>query len=216
MLSVCTGAFAFAAAGLLGGRPTTTHWQEVEKFAARFPAVDLRGDVLYVDAGQFLSAAGDGAGVDLFLHVVRQDYGVAAANEVAGRMMIPVQRPSDHAQTSPRWTPDNHGGVAETCLWAVDHLQDPLTVARMAQHARMAPRTFSRQFVQETGLTPLRWLSAQRVLEARRLLETTDLTVDDIARRSGLGTAVNLRTHLAREFDTTPSAYRRSFRRNPA
>jgi transcriptional regulator GlxA family with amidase domain len=216
MVSVCTGAFAFAAAGLLGDRAVTTHWQEVEKFAARFPSVDLRADVLYVDAGQFLSAAGDGAGVDLFLHVLRQDYGAAAADEVAGRMMIPVQRPSDHAQTSPRWTPDDHGGVAAACLWAVDNLQRPLTVAQLAEQARMALRTFSRQFLHETGLTPLRWLSAQRVLEARRLLETTDLTVDDIARRCGLGTAVNLRTHLARDADTTPSAYRRSFRRKPA
>jgi transcriptional regulator GlxA family with amidase domain len=216
MLAVCTGAFAFAAAGLLNGRAATTHWQEVGKFATRFPAVDLRADVLYVDSGQFLSAAGDGAGVDLFLHVVRQDYGAAAADQVAGRMMIPVQRPGDHAQTSPRWTPDHHGGVAVACLWTVDHLADPLTVAQMAKQARMATRTFSRQFVHETGLTPLRWLTAQRLLEARRLLEATDLTVDDIARRCGLGTAVNLRTHFAKDSDTTPSAYRRSFRRGPA
>jgi transcriptional regulator GlxA family with amidase domain len=212
VISVCTGAFALAAAGLLDGRPATTHWQEADKFAARFPSVDLRAETLYVDAGQFLTAAGDGAGLDLLLHVVRQDHGAAAADEVAGRMMVPFQRPGDHAQTPPRPTANGSGGVAAACVWALDHLHDPLTVTHLAGRAHLATRTFARQFRAETGLTPLRWLTAQRVLEARRLLETTDRTVDDIARRCGLGTAANLRTHLARDSATTPSAYRRAFR----
>jgi transcriptional regulator GlxA family with amidase domain len=210
--SVCTGAFALAAAGLLDGRAATTHWQEAGEFATRFPAVRLRPDALYVDEGQILTSAGVAAGIDLCLHLYRNDHGAQAAAEVARRMVAAVHRPGGQAQFVQRPMPKSGVGLAGTCAWAVSEIHRPLTVVELARHAGFAPRTFARHFLAETGMTPRRWLTAQRLIEARRLLEATGLTVDEVARRCGLGTAANLRLNLARDAATTPSAYRSAFR----
>ena len=214
--SVCTGAFALAAAGLLDGRRATTHWEDASELADRFPAVRVCPDVLYIDEGAVLTSAGVAAGIDLCLHMVRNDHGAAAAARVARRMVAAVHRPGGQAQFVQRPVPTSGPGLAATYAWALERLHRPLTVTELAGHAGYAPRTFARHFVAETGLTPLRWLTAQRLLEGRRLLETTDLSVDAIARRCGLGTAANLRLHLARDAATTPSAYRDAFRANAA
>jgi transcriptional regulator GlxA family with amidase domain len=212
--SVCVGAFALAAAGLLDGRAATTHWQHAEEFRARFPTVRLDPDVLYVDNGSILTSAGITAGIDLCLHLYQRDHGAAAASAVARRMVVAAHRPGGQAQFSRRPPPRADDRVVRTCDWAIAEMHRPLTVAQLARHAGMAARTFTRLFREEINMTPMQWLGIQRVLEARRLLEATDLTVDDIAHRCGLGSAVTLRTHLARELGTTPSAYRRAWRRH--
>jgi transcriptional regulator GlxA family with amidase domain len=209
--SICNGAFALAATGLLDGRAATTHWEEAEHFRARFPRVRLNPDVLYVDEGQFLTSAGLSAGIDLCLYLVDRDYGAGAAADVARRMVVAVHRPGGQAQYARRPLPEE-GGLGPTLDWAVAEMHRPLTVGAMARHAGLSPRTFARQFRDELRLTPMRWLAAQRLLEARRLLEVTDLSVDDVAERCGLGSAVTLRAHLAREAATTPTAYRQAHR----
>lgn len=209
--SVCVGAFALAAAGLLDGRAVTTHWQHADELKTRFPAVRVRPDVLYVDEGKLLTSAGVAAGIDLCLHMFGNDHGSAAATEVARRMVAAVHRPGGQAQYARRPLPKSGPSLASTYAWAVEQIHRPLSVADLADHSGYAPRTFARHFVTETGMTPLRWLTAQRLLEARRLLESTDLTIDEVARRCGLGTAANLRLHLARDATTTPSAYRNAF-----
>jgi transcriptional regulator GlxA family with amidase domain len=210
--SVCIGALGLAAAGLLDGRSATTHWEHAADLGCRFPAVRLRTEVLYVDEGQVLTSAGIAAGIDLCLHMVRNDHGAAVAAEVSRRMVAAMHRPGGQAQFIARPLPETGPGLEATCTWAVQEMQRTLTVAEMAAHAGYAPRTFARNFLAETGLTPLRWLTAQRVLEARRLLEATDLPVEEIAQRCGLGTAANLRAHFARDAATTPTAYRRAYR----
>jgi transcriptional regulator GlxA family with amidase domain len=210
--SVCVGAFALGAAGLLDGRVATTHWQEADAFRARFPRVRLNAEVLYVDSGSILTSAGLSAGIDLCLHLVQQDYGAAAAAEVARRMVVAVHRPGGQAQYA-RLPASEAAGFGETCHWAVTQMHRALTVNQLARHAGMAPRTFARRFRDATGMTPIRWLAGQRLLEAQRLLETTLLAVDDVAARCGIGSAANLRLHMARELGTTPTAYRRNHRR---
>ena len=213
--SICIGAFALAGAGLLDGLEATTHWQHADELAARFPAVRVSPNRLFVDQGTILTGAGVAAGIDLCLHLYRADHGADAAAAVARRMVVFLNRPGDQAQHAPQSAPHPAGGsgMGPTCAWALAHLAEPLTVADLAARAAVSPRTLARRFAAETGLTPVRWLTVQRVLEARRLLETTDLGVDDVARRSGLGTAANLRLVLAREVAATPTAYRAAFRR---
>lgn len=212
VVSVCTGAFALAAAGLLDGRRATTHWADAAELARRYPSVDVDPDVLYVDGGSVMTSAGVAAGIDLCLHLVRLDHGAVAAARIARRMVVAPHRDGGQAQFLHRPLPAAGTGLAATCTWALERLGEPLTVADLAAHAGWAPRTFARRFVEETGTTPLRWLAAQRLLEARRLLEATDLPVDQVAERCGLGTAANLRLHLARDAGTTPTAYRRTYR----
>jgi transcriptional regulator GlxA family with amidase domain len=212
VVSVCTGAFALAAAGLLDGRRATTHWADAGELARRHPEVAVDPDVLYVDEGAVLTSAGVAAGIDLCLHLVRRDHGAAAAARIARRMVVAPHREGGQAQFLHRPLPPPGTGLSATCAWAVERLAEPLTVADLARHAGWAPRTFARRFVAETGTTPLRWLAAQRLLEARRLLEATDLPVDLVAERCGLGTAANLRLHLARDAGMTPTAYRRAYR----
>ncbi|MGZ4201383.1 MAG: GlxA family transcriptional regulator [Thermoleophilaceae bacterium] len=214
--SVCIGAFALAAAGLLDGRQATTHWEHADELAARYPAVRVNPGVLYVDEGQILTSAGVAAGIDLCLHMVRSDHGAAAAGDVARRMVAAMHRTGGQAQFMQRPLPNGGSSLAATCAWAVSEMHRSITVAELAAHAHFSQRTLARRFVEETGLTPMRWLTLQRLLEARRLLEATDLAVEDIARRCGLGTAGNLRLHLAREVATTPTAYRRAFRHGAA
>jgi transcriptional regulator GlxA family with amidase domain len=210
--SVCVGAFALAAAGLLDGRTATTHWEFADELAARFPAVRVTPEVLYVDEGPILTSAGIAAGVDLCLYMVRRDYGALAAGEVSRRMVAPVHRAGGQAQFMERPVPDDGLGLAATRAWAIQEMHRPLTVSELAQHAGYSTRTFARRFVAEVGATPLRWLTSQRLLEARRLLEATELPIEEVAWRCGLGTAANLRLHLARDVSITPTAYRNAFR----
>jgi transcriptional regulator GlxA family with amidase domain len=214
--SICTGAFVLAQAGLLEGRSATTYWAKSEEFTSRFPSVELRPDVLYVEDGNVLTSAGLSAGIDLCLHLVRLDYGAAAANAVARLVVAAPVRPGGQAQFIKTPLPPETGAwLAATRSWALDHLHEPLTRADLAAHARISVRTLTRRFHAETGLSPLQWLLHQRVIRAQELLETTDLPMDHIARLSGLATTDSLRQHLSRRTGLTPSAYRAAFTQHP-
>ncbi len=215
VLSVCTGAFALAHTGLLDGRRATTHWAFAEELASRFPAIEVDPAALYVDEGRVMTSAGLSAGVDLCLHVIRSDCGAAVGERVARHMVAAPHREGGQAQFIERSGPEAAtgaiGSLEPTRRWAAERFDEPLDVAAMARHAGVSPRTFARRFREETGTTPLQWLLAQRVLEARRLLEQTNLPIDAIAWRAGFGTAASLRDHFRRATATTPTAYRRSF-----
>jgi transcriptional regulator GlxA family with amidase domain len=212
VVSICTGAFALAAAGLLDGRRAATHWRHADALAARYPSIRVDPDVLYVDEGRVLTSAGVAAGLDLCLHIVRTDHGAEVANGLARRIVVPPHRDGGQAQYVERPVPAlESGSLDATRAWALEHLGEDLTIRAMARHACVSERTFARRFVAETGQTPLQWLLHQRVLLARQLLETTPATVDEIARRCGLGTPANLRAHFRRQVATTPTAYRNAF-----
>jgi transcriptional regulator GlxA family with amidase domain len=211
VLSVCTGAFALAHAGALDGRRATTHWAWAGELAKRFPAVAVDPDALFVDEGDVLTSAGLSAGIDLSLHVIRRDFGAAAGERVARHMVAPPHREGGQAQFFKAEAPAGTGTLEPTRRWAAERLDEPHGVAAMSRHARISPRTIPRRIRDETGTTPLQWLLSQRVLEARRLLEETDLPVETIAWRVGFGTAASLRDHFRRATATTPTAYRHSF-----
>ncbi len=211
LMSVCTGAFALAHAGALDGRRAATHWAWAGEMARRFPAVEVDPDALFVDEGEVLTSAGLSAGIDLSLHVIRRDFGAAVGERVARHMVAAPHRDGGQAQFFRPQAPSAGGSLEPTRHWALERLAEPLDVAAMSRHAGVSPRTFARRFREETGTTPLQWLLAQRVLEARRLLEESDLPIEEIAWRSGFGTAASLRDHFRRITSTTPSAYRRSF-----
>ncbi len=213
LVSVCTGAFALAAAGVLDGCAATTHWLYADDLAVRHPRVRVDPKVLYVDEGRVLTSAGVAAGIDLCLHLVRRDLGAATANEVARTLVAAPHRDGGQAQYIRRPLADaaDPATLAPTRAWALDRLHEPLTVRQLAAHAHMAPRTFARRFVAETGTTPLRWLLAARLDRARELLESTGLAVDQVAERCGLGSPSNLRLHFRRVLGTSPTAYRATF-----
>ncbi len=213
IMSICTGAYVLADAGLLDGRPATTHWAFAETFRRRYPQVKLDPDVLFVDDGQVLTSAGVAAGIDLCLHVVRTDHGSEVANRAARRAVVPAWRDGGQSQFIERPVPPvGETSTAAARAWALDRLAHPIELADMAAYARMSVRTFTRRFREETGLSPGRWLLRQRVEHARQLLESTDLTVDAVAARAGFGTAVSLRQHLHAVVGVSPAAYRRAFR----
>ncbi|HEY6759784.1 MAG TPA: helix-turn-helix domain-containing protein [Baekduia sp.] len=214
VMSICTGAFALAHAGLLDGRRATTHWGYCARLAEEFPEVEVDPDVLYVDDGDVLTSAGLAAGMDLCLHVVRGDHGADAATAVARWNVVPPYRDGGQAQYIDAPLPSGRGGdgLAATRAWALQRLDQSLTVDALARHAHMSSRTFARRFVAETGESPKRWLTQQRIHHARRLLETTDLPVEEVASRSGFGSAAALRIHFGRATATRPTAYRRTFR----
>jgi transcriptional regulator GlxA family with amidase domain len=213
VMSICTGAFVLAAAGLLDERPATTHWWWAERFRELFPQVKLDHDVLFVDDGDLLTSAGVGAGIDLCLHVVRTDFGSEIANRAARRSVVPPWREGGQAQYIERPLPrPADATLAGTRAWATERLDAPLSLPDLAAHARMSVRTFTRRFRAETGVSPARWLLQQRVDHARTLLESTDLPVEVVARRCGLGTAAGLRQHLQSTIGVAPSVYRRTFR----
>jgi transcriptional regulator GlxA family with amidase domain len=210
--SICTGAFVLAAAGLLDGRRATTHWMHAELLARRHPRVRVDPDVLYIDDGDVLTSAGKAAGLDLCLHLVRLDHGSAVANALARRLVVPPHREGGQAQFIQAPVPSRvDGGLGALLSWAVARLDEPLTVSDLARAARVSERTLTRQFRAATGTTPLRWLLTQRVHRAQELLETTDLGVDQVAARTGLGTAATLRRHFHRALGVPPDAYRRAF-----
>jgi transcriptional regulator GlxA family with amidase domain len=212
LMSICTGAFALAAAGVLDGRPATTHWAYTELFRRQFPTVRLDPDVLFIDDGDVLTSAGVAAGIDLCLHVIRGDHGSAVANDAARRCVVAPWRDGGQSQFIPRpVTPATDASTGPARAWALRHLDSPLDLSTMARRARMSVRTFTRRFREETGQSPGQWLARQRVERARLLLETTDLAVDEIARRCGFGTGVSLRTHLHAHLGVAPSTYRRTF-----
>jgi transcriptional regulator GlxA family with amidase domain len=210
--SICTGAFVLAAAGLLDGRRATTHWRYAGRLAREFPLVSVDPDVLYVDEGDLLTSAGMGAGIDLCLHIVRRDFGAEAANAVARQMVVAAHRDGGQAQYVERPLPTAGGGLAETRAWMEERLAESLTIEELARHAGYSPRSFARRFRAETGTTPLQWLIGRRVAEAQRLLEGTDVGVEEVAARCGFGGAVALRQHFGRVVGTSPTAYRRTFR----
>jgi AraC family transcriptional activator FtrA len=215
MMSICTGAFALAHAGLLDGHRATTHWRDAGDFAARFPAVDVDADVLFVDEGAVLTSAGVAAGLDLCLHVIRQDHGADVATDFARRTVIAPHRDGGQAQFIELPVPpalERSTDLAETRAWALARLDEPLEVAALAEHALVSPRTFARRFRAETGTTPHRWLLAQRILRARRLLESSNASIEDVAQQSGFGSAASLRAHFRAATGTSPTAYRRTFR----
>ncbi|WP_354700890.1 hypothetical protein DSM112329_01182 [Paraconexibacter sp. AEG42_29] len=217
LVSICIGAFVLAAAGILDGRPATTHWGFCDDFRARFPKVDLRPAVLFVDDGDVLTSAGLTAGLDLCLHIVRRETGAAAAARLAAWNVVAPHREGGQAQFIPAPArADSEDGVGPTLRWAFERLPEPLPVARLAAHAHMSERTFSRRFASEVGTTPKRWLLAQRVGLARDLLESTPLPVETVAARAGFPSAASLRIHLRRHAATSPSDYRRAFRSPPA
>ncbi|MEU7629357.1 helix-turn-helix domain-containing protein [Nocardia sp. NPDC049220] len=213
IVAICTGAFVAAAAGLLDGRPATTHWKQAALFRSTFPRVHLDPNVLYVDDGDILTSAGAAAGIDVCLHLVRRDHGSAVANAVARHCVIPPWRDGGQAQYIEQPVPpEASAGTAVARQWALENLRHPVTVDELAVRARMSKRTFARRFRDEVGLSPGRWLIQQRVFHARHLLETTDLTVDRIAGQVGFATGTSLRQHLYDAIGVSPQAYRRTFR----
>ncbi|WP_219466314.1 GlxA family transcriptional regulator [Nonomuraea rhizosphaerae] len=213
IMSICTGAFVLAAAGLLDDRPATTHWREAARFSALFPRVRLDPSVLFIDDGDVLTSAGVASGMDLCLHVIRRDFGAEVANRAARRCVTPPWREGGQAQYIDRPFPDPTGATtAPTRAWMLAHLERPLDLEALAQHANMSVRTFTRRFREETGLSPSRWLAKQRVDHARHLLETTDAGVEEVARRAGFGTTVSLRQHLHAAVGVAPLTYRSTFR----
>jgi transcriptional regulator GlxA family with amidase domain len=213
LLSICSGVFVLAAAGLLDGHPATTHWRYTDDLARLYPTVDVRPDVLYVDDGEVMTSAGTAAGIDLCLHVVRLDYGAEIANAVARRMVVAAHRDGGQAQFVERPVLPDAGddALGQALGWALEHLDEPLSIEQLAARAGMSPRTFARRFRAAHGTTPYRWLLVQRLLLARRLLETTDRPVERIAEHAGFGTAAALRVHFRRAVTTSPLAYRRLF-----
>jgi transcriptional regulator GlxA family with amidase domain len=211
VVSICTGAFALAAAGVLDGLSATTHWRDADELAKTYPQLTVDPNVLYVDNGQVLTSAGIASGIDLCLHIVRRDLGATVANRLARLIVAAPHR--DGGQTQFIETPVGKidGSLSATRSWAVDHLGEPLSVGDLARHAGVSERTIARRFVDETGSPPLQWLLGARIQRARELIETTDLSVDEVARRCGLGTAANLRLHFRRFVGTTPTAYRKAF-----
>jgi len=210
---LCSGAFTLAAAGLLDGRPATTHWALLDDLARVAPSADISRDVLFTDDGDVCTSAGVVGGLDLCLHLVRRDHGADAASTLARRMVMPPIRDGGQRQyvTAPVPIRPARPDIASTVDWAVTALGEPIGVADLARRAGMSERTFHREFVAATGATPGRWLLSQRVRHAQRLLETTDLPVGRVAERSGLGSAANLRRRLRAELGVAPDTYRRNF-----
>ena len=213
LVSICSGAFALAAAGVLDGRPATTHWQESALLQRAYPRVRVQPDRLYVDDGDILTSAGVTAGVDLCLHIIRADHGAAAANERARALVAPPRRPGGQAQFVARLRPADTGDtLAPVREWMLDNLAQRHTLDELAYRAHMSRRTFIRRFHQETGLSPMAWLTSARLDWARELLETTAVPVERIAGLSGLGSPAALRATFHRHVGTSPHEYRATFR----
>ncbi|GAA0596698.1 helix-turn-helix domain-containing protein [Streptomyces crystallinus] len=216
LVGMCSGAFTLAEAGVLDGRRATAHWQWADDFRARFPSVDLRPDVLFVDDGDILTSAGSAAALDLGLHLVRRDHGAEVANSVSRRLVFAAHRDGGQRQFVERPLPDiPDESLAPVLAWVQERLGEPLTVADIATRAAVSPATLHRRFRLQLGTTPLAWLTGERIALACRLIERGEQRLDVVAQRSGLGTAANLRARLRRETGLSPSAYRRRFGPEP-
>jgi AraC family transcriptional regulator, transcriptional activator FtrA len=213
--SLCTGAFILAAAGLLDGRVATTHWMHADDLALRYPQIDVRADVLYIDDGDVLTSAGKTAALDLCIHLVRRDLGAAAANGIARRLVVPTHRSGGQAQfIAPPAEPHHSDGLAPTLEWARARLDQPLTVGDLARHAGLSTRQLARRMRADLQVGTLDWLNRQRIARAQELLERTDASVQQIAASCGMGTAATLRRHFRRALGVTPTAYRATFRQS--
>ncbi len=211
----CSGAFVLAATGLLDGSSATTHWFHANKFRLRFPSIELDPNVLYVGGDGLYTSAGTSSGIDLCLHLVRQDWGADIANTIARRMVVPPHRDGGQAQYVEQPMPisdDVDGDLRAVLQWVEGNLGRHLTVDELARRAAMTPRTFARRFKAATGTTPLQWILHQRVVAAQRMLEATTATIDEIAATCGFGSAAALRQHFTKVVGSTPSAYRAAFR----
>ncbi|WP_433562062.1 helix-turn-helix domain-containing protein [Nocardia sp. CA-151230] len=212
VLTVCSGAFLAGAAGLLDGRKCTTHWRYVDLLAEQFPQATVDPDVLYVDEGNLITSAGTAAGIDACLHLVRRELGSSVANAIARRMVVPPQRDGGQRQFIERPVVDcDSDSLSETLHWMGEHLELPHTVEALAARSAMSTRTFARRFAAETGTTPVKWLTGQRVLLAKQLLEDTDLDLESLAHRCGFGSGALLRHHFQRVVGIAPVEYRRRF-----
>ncbi|MFD4412285.1 GlxA family transcriptional regulator [Streptomyces sp. NPDC058467] len=213
LVSICTGGYVLAAAGYLDGRPATTHWMHADHFQRLFPKIRVDADVLFVDDGDVLTSAGVAAGIDLCLHLVRRDHGAAVANEVARRTVVPPHRDGGQAQYIQRPVPEAQAATTTAArAWALGRLHEPIQLRDMAEQESMSVRTFTRRFREEVGVSPGQWLTQQRVERARQLLESSDLSIDQVARDAGFGTAQSMRQHLQAALGVTPTTYRRTFR----
>ncbi|MFM9445415.1 helix-turn-helix domain-containing protein [Streptomyces acidiscabies] len=214
IVGLCTGAFVLAAAGLLDGRPATTHWMYAPTLAKRYPSVHVDPRELFVDDGDVLTSAGTAAGIDLCLHIVRTDHGNEAAGALARRLVVPPRRSGGQERYLDRSLPEEIGAdpLAEVVSWALEHLHEQFDVETLAARAYMSRRTFDRRFRSLTGSAPLQWLITQRVLQAQRLLETSDYSVDEVAGRCGFRSPVALRGHFRRQLGSSPAAYRAAYR----
>ncbi|GAB3805679.1 helix-turn-helix domain-containing protein [Micromonospora zhanjiangensis] len=211
--SLCTGAFVLAAAGLLDGRRATTHWLHAQALTSRYPRVTVDPNVLYIDEGSVLTSAGKAAALDLCLHLVRRDHGSAVANTLARKLVVSPHRPGGQAQfVAAPIPPTRDRPFSDVLTWAVERLDQPLTVTDLAGRANLSPRHLGRQFRSATGATPLQWLLTQRIRRAQELLETTDNSVEAVAAATGMGTATTLRRHFQRTVGVSPQAYRQTFR----
>jgi AraC family transcriptional regulator, transcriptional activator FtrA len=218
IVSLCTGAFILASAGLLAGRSATTHWSACADLACRHPDVHVDPDALYIDDGDIMTSAGRAAGIDLCLHLVRHDYGAEVAALLARQLVVPPYRDGGQAQYIDAPVPQIDGAdlLTDTLAWVQQHLDQPLSLDELADRSAMSKRTFARRFAASTGTTPYQWLLRQRLQLAKQLLETSDLPVDSIARKTGFSTAANLRKHFSRLLRTSPQAYRSTFRSREA
>jgi AraC family transcriptional regulator, transcriptional activator FtrA len=214
VVSICSGAFALAAAGLLDGRRAATHWRYADILSDRFPKVSVDADVLYVDDGDVLTSAGSAAGLDLCLHLVRKDFGATIANAVARRLVTAPHRPGGQAQfiEAPVADAVDDDRIVRTMEWAMSNLDSAITVEDLARRAHMSPRSYLRHFKVSSGTSPIRWLIAQRIQASLPLLETTNASIDEIAAATGFETATTYRHHFSRTMRTSPSGYRHSFR----
>ncbi|MEV7203531.1 helix-turn-helix domain-containing protein [Streptomyces griseoluteus] len=218
LVSICSGAFALAATGLLEGRRATTHWRYAPDLAERHPGIEVDPDVLYVDNGDVLTSAGSAAGIDLCLYLVRADHGAAVANAVARRFVVPPHREGGQAQfieAAVGKIGSEDDGVTQSMNWAMRHLRTPLSVPALARAARMSERSYSRHFTRRNGVSPMRWVISQRVAASLPLLESGEGTVDEVAAAVGFDSTATYRHHFTRRMRTTPTAYRKTFTRIP-
>lgn len=212
IMSICSGVFVLAATGLLQNKAATTHWRYTDQLKTMYPEIEVKPDVLYIDNGSTLTSAGSAAGLDLGLHLIRRDHGAEVANRVARRLVVPPHRSGGQAQfISEPVREDLPRSIAPTVAWIQENLGATISVEDMAENANMSPRTFARRFRDDMGVPPHQWLTRQRVIQAQRLLETTDLGIESIAAACGFGSGATLRHHFQRETKTTPSNYRTSF-----
>lgn len=212
LLSMCSGAFVLAEAGVLDGRNATTHWMYTDRLARDFPGIEVNPDVLYVEDGTIVTSAGTAAGIDAALHIVRTERGAADAVAIARRMVVPPQRDGGQAQFIAVPVPDcRDDSLAELIDWMLEHLDEELTIEALARRSYMSERTFARRFRDATGTSPGAWLNRQRVLRAQHLLEASDVDLEEVARRSGFGTAAVMRHHFVRTVGVAPGRYRQSF-----